>query len=333
MSKIESLTPAQEALKPEYVKKWVEVAISTQNINDSDAERIASEFRGIINMKTDVPSVWGKNPVECWVMCCLSEQGVAPENLESEMIRVFATQSDYPVPNKPKGLKKSNYEIPQVSLPYNTNLLSYVFSFYDYMFNVVNVKIDDELYSKYMKWQETSNIWGIYPLDGVTILCRKPTEIHLNADRLLHCDGGPAMKFDGLGDVQVFALNGIKVPKYLAETPADQIDIKMYTKEKNADVKAEFVRKVGVERLLGFGKMLDTYKNYDQEENPWWWKSEYELWDLKALFPEVEKVRFLKMKNQTTGVWHVEGISPNHDDLESAMEDRIGANAYIVSIS
>jgi hypothetical protein len=114
------------------------------------------------------------------------------------------------------------------------------------------------------------------------------------------------------------------VPEYLAVTPGHQLDLELYNKEQNADVKAEFVRKVGIERFLEMGKKLDTYANYDQEENPWWYNSEYELWDMQSLFPTLETAPFLKMVNQTTRIFHMEGVPPTCRDLPSAIKSRFG---------
>ena len=304
---------------PEYVKKWIDVGTSTVDIDDETAKDIVADFRELINLSKDVPLVFADNPIEAWVLCCLWEQSVKLEDLDAEMDKVFA--------------KKSTYTIPQASLPYNTTLLSYVFSFYDFMFTEVGVKIEDELMRKYKVWERTSNLWAIYPLENLTVVCRKPTTVKLNESNVLHCDGGPALEFRGRGDFKIYALNGVRVPEYLAVTPSHQIDLKKYNEESNADVKAEFVKKVGIERMLDMGKKVDTYENYDQEDQPWWWKSEYELWDMKGLFPSLDYAPYLKMKNQTTGVWHVEGVEPKCRTLVDAIKYRFnGRDLKIVGI-
>jgi hypothetical protein len=81
----------------------------------------------------------------------------------------------------------------------------------------------------------------------------------------------------------------------------------------------EFIRKVGIERMLSFGSKLDTYENYDNE---WWTNSEYELHDMNCLFPGVDYAPHLKMLNQTTRVWHVEAVDPRCKTLEDAINFR-----------
>jgi hypothetical protein len=310
MSKIDSLTPEQEALMPEYVDKWIKVGTDTTNVSLEETKEIVRDFRELINLNPDVPLVMAKNPIESWVKCCLWELGVKLDDLDNEMEKVFN--------------KTSSYSIPQASLPYNTNLLSYVFSFYDYMFNVVGVKIEEDLLAKYKVWERTSKIFAIYPLEGLTVVCEKPTAVKLNENKVLHCDGGAALEFAGLGDFKIYALNGVRVPEYLAVTPSHKLDLNQYTKETNADIKAEFIRKAGVERFLEMGKLVDSYTKYDQEDHPFWWQSEYELYDMKALFPSLKSAPYIKMRNFTTKIFHMEGVSPKCKTVKDALKERFG---------
>ena len=56
-------------------------------------------------------------------------------------------------------------------------------------------------------------------------------------------------------------LNGIRVPKWLAMTPAEKLDPALALKETNADVQREIIRKIGAERMLKHcdAKTLDTW--------------------------------------------------------------------------
>jgi hypothetical protein len=308
--KIEKLTPAQEALMPVYIDKWIKIGTDTNQVDEDTAKSIVRDFRELIKLTPEVPFMFAENPIEAWVLCCLHEQSVPFEKLQETMKSVFAGNRDY--------------TIPKASLPFNDISLCSTFSFYDYMINVVGVELPKDLEAKYYVWQRTSALWGIYPLETLTVVCKKPLEVHLNEEKVLHRDGGPALVFGGEGDFKVYALNGVSVPEYLVVTPSHQIDINLYNKEQNADVKAEFVRKVGIESFLKLGKKLDSFENYDQEENSWWWKSEYELWDMKKLFPSLESAPFLKMVNQTTKIFHMEGVPPECKDLKAAIKSRFG---------
>ncbi len=317
MSKIEKLTPEQEAKFPEYVQKWISIGTATDRLDFDKTERIVNSYRELINLKP-APLKIVKNPIEAWVACALFEQGVKLEDIDAEMVDVF------------NGNPKKR-EIPRASLPYQSgSFFASVFSFYDYMLEEVDIEIDKELYAKYKTWEATSQLGCIYPLDEVTFVCEKPTEIHLNENNVLHRDGGPALSYDGLGDFKIYALNGVRVPEYLAVTPEEKLDLDLYNKETNADIRAEFVRKVGIERFLDKGTLIDSYKNYDAETHEWWHKSEYELWDMSSLFEGLDYAPFIKMLNQTTGIWHMEGVSPECRTVGDALKERFGGRDFVI---
>lgn len=309
--KIDKLTPEQEAAMPRYVDKWIKAGTQLEDISDTEAFEIVSDFREIIDLPTNVPMLWGKNPIECWVLCFLAQEGIEFNALQDEMKLVFN--------GNPK-----KWDIPKASLPFNDISLVSTFAFYDFMINEVKVPIEKELLNKYKKWEATSQLFAIYPLDNITIICRRPTEIHLNQNNVLHKDEGAALVFHGEGEFKVYSLNGVTVPDYLALTPAQDLKVDDYLKETNADVKAEFIRKAGVEKFLSLGKLVDSYEKYDQKKHEWWHKSQYELWDMKALFTSSNYAPYLKMLNPTTGIWHLEGVSPKCETVKDALKERFG---------
>ena len=78
-------------------------------------------------------------------------------------------------------------------------------------------------------------------------ISEKPTEIYFKGTRL-HNEKGMAVKYsDGWG---LYSINGMSVPSWLVETPAEQIDPQKALDEKNADVQREIIRKVGYERVM-----------------------------------------------------------------------------------
>jgi hypothetical protein len=101
----------------------------------------------------------------------------------------------------------------------------------------------------------------------------------------------------------------------------DHIPLKNYNLIENADQKMEFVKKVGIERMLDMGTQIDSYKKY---KTKMWHNSQYELWDMSKLFPTITYAPHLKMLNQTTGVWHVEAVSPKCRTLTEAIQERFG---------
>ena len=131
---------------------------------------------------------------------------------------------------------------------------------------------------------------------------------------------------DGFG---VYALNGVSIPEYLAMTNESALDVEFFNKEKNADVKAEFIRKYGIDRMKSLGRKIDTHEKYTDE---WYQKSEYELIDMAPIFKKVGYAPFLHMKNQTTGTYHMEGVHPDCKTIKEALKFRCGKEVKIAGI-
>ena len=141
------------------------------------------------------------------------------------------------------------------------------------------------------------------PFEGVVVLCDRPAELHLKEGRL-HRDGGPAVRWrDG---ILTWSLNGVLVPKAVAEMPSDRLDAHLVLQESNGDVLREIVRKIGVERLcrdLG-AECVDRAGDYELLMLPLWhgWR-----------------VPYLKMINPSTGTCHIEGVHPDCKTVAEAL--------------
>ena len=95
-------------------------------------------------------------------------------------------------------------------------------------------------------------------------------------------------------------------------TPAERLNPSEILAEPNVDRRRELIRKIGVEMMLAKlpHKVLDR-------------QGDYEL--LRIDFPGlVEDARYLKMKNPTIGVFHVEGVERECMTVEQAINWRAG---------
>ncbi len=93
-----------------------------------------------------------------------------------------------------------------------------------------------------------------------------------------------------------------------------------FKKEKNADVRAEFIRKFGIDRLSHMGKKIDDHTHYS---NRLWTSSEYELIDMSPIFTNINYAPHLRMRNMTTGIYHLEGVHPSCRNLDQALNFRM----------
>lgn len=192
------------------------------------------------------------------------------------------------------------------------------------------------LFSRFKALLE-SGVWGMLQVQGICIVIPCPAEIHWNEENQLHKDGGAALAWkDGF---RIWSLNDVSVPQWLAVTPTANLHLDQFHRETNADIRAEFIRKYGVDRMAHLGVSIDSYKNH-KDLNPLWIASEYELIDMgKTLFqtrtnmgfgglgfPGIRgesRALYLKMKNLTVdGIYHLEGVSNSCRTIIDAVGDR-----------
>ena len=124
---------------------------------------------------------------------------------------------------------------------------------------------------------------------------------------LLHKESAPSIKYPY--GFSVWSLNGVRVPQWLVETRDIDIDPKKMLEIENAEVRREFVRKVGIERIyykLG-GECLDKVGDY-----------ELVVLDIG----DDRKRPYLKMLNPSIDTWHLEGVHPDCKTVESALNWR-----------
>jgi hypothetical protein len=108
----------------------------------------------------------------------------------------------------------------------------------------------------------------------------------------------------------------------LAETRAVEIDCNEFPKIQNVEVRREFIRKVGAERLLHKlgSKLLDK-------------RGDYEL-HLLDLGGTTGKWPYLKMLNPSIGTWHVEAVGKECNTVTKALNFRNGGRVkHLAAIS
>jgi hypothetical protein len=201
-------------------------------------------------------------------------------------------------------------QVKNIIWPYwDGNLDSNWLGFYDFFLPMVTIEngLKQKLLTLHRVAQETGSF--TWALNGVCVISERPTTIKM-VNKRLHCDGGPAVQYeDGLS---VWCLNGVRVPKWLAETAFDKIDCSEFAKIDNAEVRREFVRKVGIERIASKmgARSMDKQGNYDLLE--------IDLGGRTGKWP------CLKMLNPSIGVWHLEFVDKACRTVEQALTWRNG---------
>lgn len=182
-------------------------------------------------------------------------------------------------------------------------------AFYDF-FQRIGVEFDREW--GFEIWRDfilKSGVFATVLCENVAFVCIRPCKVNLNDNGDLHSDKEMAIYWrDGYGE---YYMNGVSMPENIILTRADKIDPKLVLTEKNAEVRREIVRKIGVEKLcrdLG-AKVIDM-------------KDNYELLELNL--GDARMRPYLKMINPSIGTYHIEGVSPECKTVDQALEFRNG---------
>ncbi len=174
--------------------------------------------------------------------------------------------------------------------------------------NLIN--LDANLKKRFERLVTLVETCGCIDLMGcLAIVWERPEYIRRNANGLLHCDSGPALKFrDGFA---LYRLNGVKVPKDIACLHHSKIPVSRWVEETNVEVKREIIRKIGIERI--YNELGATVLDAEPENG-------YELIEMQ-LTPET-KGRYLKMVNPSIKTIHIEGVGNECRTVQDAIDYR-----------
>ncbi len=194
-----------------------------------------------------------------------------------------------------------------------------------------SLKIENSFHQKFWNWYIKSlDVLAMYyrKKDNTCYVIKKPDELKIDINK-------KEMYFR-YGQEEFYYKNKVQLPIWLYKTKAEDLKTEDFLLLQNADAKAVFIEKFGIERLAKLGTVIDSYENYP--DNEMWAKSEYKIIDMHKIIPARERIDswgyargraqpftyapFLYMKNQTTGVYHLEGIHPRCKTLYDAIKMR-----------
>ena len=271
---IDNLTTEQEEQLEVYANKGIEIGVTTGVIPVEEAKTIAADAIEALQGKRPEKVEVYDSPVAAWD-AVVAHTGVA----DKEYIHPYI----------------------------DGHLFSYYFALCNYYIEVLGIELPDDVIKTHRLLEKTQRLGNVYPLDDICIVSQRPVKMEF-VDKKLHCEDGPSIEYaDGF---RVYSLNGVRVPEWLAMTKWDKLDPKEFAKIKNVEIRREFVRKIGMERLilkLG-GEVIDKQDDY-----------ELILIDLKG---ETGVWPYLKMKNPSIGVWHVECVGKDCKTVDQALEFR-----------
>jgi hypothetical protein len=312
----------QDELRAQIFERAGKKIKDTSKVTYEFALDTMHDYQEQILNEPKTPVILVENPFEAWYVANLALAGYPVNTLKSQMEKDLSERSDLIVTTIPKYDGSGDFIVDDAFFPFHTGSMdSYDLTFFEFAEKYWNVQFDAETKRNWAIIENVQKLGGFFPLKNVCVVSQKPAYVQYNENNQLHNSNGPAYGYDGFFPYARYFLNGVEVPEWLACEKSTDIDIQRYNEVTNADVRSEFVRKVGIERMLETGKKIDSYEKYDDKM---WKKSQYELWDMAHLFTNVQFAPHLKMLNQTTGIWHVEAVSPDCTNLQKAIAFRLG---------
>ena len=301
---IELLTAEQEARLEEFRDKWLAIGLTCKPLNFEKAKEAAIAAYKVAGLAPPKIFLHAQSPWHCaWMLVALNEpEFAALINEGKSQKEIEAKLNRYITKNRKIKLDK-NFKIPIETINnqiYGSQDAGWL-SFYDFFLEVCKLDVCEKLkplieLAKHCGW------WA--PYEKFCILQDRPEYIHLNEERQLHRDGGPAIKYsDGFS---VYAWNGIRVPKKYGNVRSEEWKAEWLISEENTEYRRILIEGIGYSRIVEElnGKLI--HKDGDMQL--------IEIIDRV----DVEPIRILKVVCPSTQSIHGLRVPPNINICEEA---------------
>ena len=233
---IESLTEEQQAKFPEYVKKWTDIGLSTDNSNFEDVEEDLAKIYKEGGLEPPEVIIHVGSPLSAnYLINIIDNTGEYdiedPEKMTLEALREHAKKV---CPT----LKSYNNDA-----CYGQHDASWL-SFYDYFKRECNLEECNRLEGFYNLAEKIGWFW---PCKTFCIICKKPSAIRLDEQGRLHSEDKYSIEFpDGCN---YCSFHGIRVEEYVIFNP-EQITVEDIDSETNIEVRRVKITQYGDAKYL-----------------------------------------------------------------------------------
>ena len=316
---INKLTKEQERAMDEYVVKWKAIGLSTERCNRPQAEKAIDEAYRLSELKIPSRKVWVESPLAALIVAALDDAfpGDDPKKFvkaSADIVKMYMKNGEPKRSNKYiKKAKEQDFK--QALSEYNSGFIygnqdAGWLAFYSFFKNEMKIQLTEKLDPLF---ELAYSAGWILPFDDLVIFSERPTGLHMEGDQL-HKDMAPAVSYaDGFS---IYSLHGVRVPKEIVMTAWDKMDVNLITKTTNAEIRRELVRKIGIERVC-------DKLNAQCVDKGTFAGNDYEL--LLLDIGDGRKRPYLKMKNPSIGVFHIEGVAPECKTVMDAIKFRNGS--------
>lgn len=334
-TRIEKLTPEQEALIPLTVQKWRAIALKKGPIDRHQAKEAVKAAYAVIGKK------------EPRLIFCNSPYAILDDVIPSQLESQLGSQLRRQLRNKlysqlGSQLESQLYSRVESQLYNRIYRQIYVLSYrkvhrelYTQIFIQLYTQLGRKLelqenncihpelwacYSSWLdfcfsvlncahnqrKWQALQSLikycgW-IYPFEKIAIVCDRPMKLSFDSEERLHAEGEPAIQFtDGYS---LYAYHGVTLPEKYGVVYPHQWQAQWLLEESNAALRRVLIQGIGYEQIASQlqATKLDSWQEYTL---------------LRMADVDIEPIYLLKMTCPSTGYIHALRVPP---DVKSARE-------------
>jgi hypothetical protein len=240
MAKIEKLTPEQTAKFDFYVKKWLDIGLSTAECDFDKAVAAAKKcytLKGLPEPKIFLGPF--NSPYDSAVALALLHKWDGKKFKSNEEL------------NK-KLMAAVDEAVQSGKVPENLDFGSQIYGNHEYWLSYYDFFITEcavegcEILEGLMEMSKVCGWWT--PLANVCLFQHRPEQLHFDAENRIHNLNGPAIKYRGnSGKSDVYALHGIRVSEKVIKRQFTAADI---DKESNVEVRRVMIDLYGQEKYL-----------------------------------------------------------------------------------
>lgn len=325
MSRIEKLTPKQEALIPVYRKKWQKIALSTERIDRDKAEEVIKAVYALAEIK-EPKIIFCDSPYQAGtaVISNLNNKQFKKIyfDLQDVIDRLFnklGWQSDRATQEIVKyvvseiyrdvyeqvgsfmlALKQEIKNLAEIAW-IQPVLLTPVCSYFEFLTNVCGYPIEVTQWPILPLLAKNLSCFFLY--EEVAVICDRPLHLRFDHQNRLHAEGEAAIEYaDGFS---LYSYHGVTLPEKYGKVHPRQWQAQWLLTEDNAELRRVLIQGIGYARICQELQVIEL--------DTW---AEYTLLKIDADVDE-EPIYLLKMTCPTTGFIHALRVPP---EMKSAHE-------------
>lgn len=341
-TRIEKLTPEQEALIPVIRDEWIKIALDTSPTDKQKAEDailwVYANFNACVkrNFKLIFPQqiLWFDNPVAAveWMTANQSilQEGFSCESLFGALGKEIIYQYIKDSVEFKVGQILFSEELNDISITFSNIILMDAWNAFDekfidnnrslienYIYDAIGIhELENLAFYAYFHtigvdcskvkglWDTAKHCGFWWAFRDIAVATPKPSAIRLDTESRLHAEGEPAVAYKGFN---IYAYHGVRLPEKYGQLHPSQWQAQWLLTEDNAELRRVLIQGIGYEKIARELQAveLDTWR-------------EYTLLEIDNQV-DIEPICLLKMTCPSTGHIHILRVPPNMTSAREAV--------------